>query len=91
MQLGFGGLSDCKRKTKICAREVLNCTVQRLFNDSQIILSSFLTYWAGLLKEGLKEQVIQLAEVVKSTALYFHKQDLQLRTQEERQLVPFAG
>jgi hypothetical protein len=44
-----------------------------------------------LLKEDLKDQVIQGAEVVKSTALFFHKQDLQARSQEERQLVPFAG
>jgi hypothetical protein len=55
------------------------------------LICSFLKYWAGLLKEGLKEQVIQGAEVVKLTALYFHKQDLQMHTQEEHQLVPFAG
>ena len=66
---------------------------KRVKSPTEIIclICSFLTYWAGLLKEDLKEQVIQGAEVVKSTALYFHKQDLQLRTQEERQLVPFAG
>jgi hypothetical protein len=51
----------------------------------------FLTYWAGLLKEGLKEQVIQGAEVVKTTALLFHKQDLKSCLQEEHQLVPFVG
>ena len=55
------------------------------------LICSFLTYWTGLLKEDLKDQVIQGAEVVKSAALFFHKQDLQARSQEERQLVPFAG
>jgi hypothetical protein len=55
------------------------------------LICSFLTYWAGLLNEGMKEQVIQGAEVVKSMTLYFHKQDLQTHTQEGHQLVPFAG
>ena len=50
-----------------------------------------MTLYFGLLNEGLKEQVIQGAEVIKSTALYFHKQDLQTHTQEGHQLVPFAG
>jgi hypothetical protein len=44
-----------------------------------------------LLKEDLKNQVIQGAEVVKASALFFHKQDLQARSLEKRQLVPFAG
>jgi hypothetical protein len=51
----------------------------------------FLTYWAGLLKEDLKEQMIQGAEVMKTAALFFHTQDLQAHSQVERQLVPFAG
>jgi hypothetical protein len=55
------------------------------------LICSFLTYWAGLLKEGLKEQVTRGAEVVKSTALYFHIKKLRTRTQEEHQLVLFAG
>jgi hypothetical protein len=66
---------------------------KRMKSPTEIVclICSFLTYWAGLLNEGLKEQVIQGAEVIKSTALYFHKQDLQTHTQEGHQLVPFAG
>jgi len=44
-----------------------------------------------LLKEDLKEQMIQGAEVMKTAALFFHSQDLKACSQEERQLVPFAG
>jgi hypothetical protein len=44
-----------------------------------------------LLKEDLRNQVIQGAEVVKASALFFHKQDLQARSLEERQLVPVTG
>ena len=33
------------------------------------MICSFLTYWAGLLKEDLKPQVLQGAEAVKSAAL----------------------
>jgi hypothetical protein len=66
---------------------------KRVKSSTEIVclICSFLTYWAGLLKEGLKEQVIQGAEVVKSMALFFHKQDMQSRAREEHQLVPFAG
>ena len=55
------------------------------------MICSFLTYWAGMLKDGVKEQVIQGAEVVKTAALFFHKQELQTRSQEDLQMVPFVG
>jgi hypothetical protein len=45
---------------------------------------AFLTYWAGLLKEGLKEQMIQGAEALKTTTLFFHSQDMMTRSQEDR-------
>jgi hypothetical protein len=66
---------------------------KRVKSPTEIVclICSFLTYWADLLKEGLKEQVIQGAEVVKSTALFFHKQDQQSRAREEYQLVPLTG
>jgi hypothetical protein len=44
-----------------------------------------------LLEEGLKDQVIQGAKLVKASALFFHKQDMQAHSLEERQIVPFAG
>jgi hypothetical protein len=53
------------------------------------MICSFLTYWAGLLMEDLKQQVVQGAEVVKMAALSFHKQDLRAHAEEERQLVPY--
>jgi hypothetical protein len=31
------------------------------------------------------------AQAVKTAALFFHEQDLQSRSQEEHQLVPYAG
>jgi len=43
------------------------------------MICSFLTYWAGLLKEDLKQQVIQGAEMLKTAALFFHKQDVKGR------------
>jgi hypothetical protein len=52
---------------------------------------TFLSYWAGLLKEDLKEQMIQGTEVMKMAALFFHSQGLQAHSQGERQLVSFAG
>jgi len=55
------------------------------------MICSFLTYWAGLLKEGLKDQVIQGADAVKTVALFFHKQGQQARAREEHQLVPYVG
>jgi hypothetical protein len=55
------------------------------------LICSFLAYWTGLFKEDLKEQVIQGAEVVKSTALFFHNQDMQARAHDDLQMVPFAG
>ena len=55
------------------------------------MICSFLTYWAGLLKEDLKQQVIQGAEALKTVTLFFHKQDAQRRTQDERQLISFVG
>jgi len=54
-------------------------------------MCSFLAHWTGLFKKDLKEQVIQGAEVVKSTALFFHNQDMQARAHEDLQMVPFAG
>ncbi|CAD6267248.1 unnamed protein product [Miscanthus lutarioriparius] len=45
----------------------------------------------GLLKDDMKEQVIQGAELVKKAALSFHNQELQAQSQEGMQLVPFAG
>ena len=55
------------------------------------MICSFLTYWAGLLKEDLKNQVSLGAEAIKTAALFFHKQDLKSQPQEENQLVPFAA
>ena len=55
------------------------------------MICSFLIYWAGLLKGDLEQQVVQGAEAVKMAALLFHKQDMQSRTQDEKQLVPYAG
>jgi hypothetical protein len=60
-------------------------------NEIVSLICFFLTYWTGLLKEGLKEQVIQGVEVVKSMVLYFHNQDLQTRAHEEHQMATFAG
>jgi hypothetical protein len=55
------------------------------------MICSFLTYWAGLLKEDLKNQVLLGAEVIKKATLFFYKQDLKSQLQEENQLVPFAA
>jgi hypothetical protein len=55
------------------------------------MICSFLIYWAGLLQENKKQQIIQGVEVVKTMALFFHKQDLAAQAQEERQLVPYVG
>jgi hypothetical protein len=55
------------------------------------MMCSFLTYWTGLLNEDLKQQVIQGVEALKTTALIFHKQDIQGQGQNERQLIPFVG
>jgi len=55
------------------------------------MICSFLTYWAGLLKEDLKNQVSLGAEAIKTAALFFHKLDLKSQPQEENQLVPFAA
>jgi hypothetical protein len=41
-------------------------------------------------KGDLGQQVVQGAEA-KMTALYFHKQEMQSRAQDERQLIPYAG
>jgi hypothetical protein len=38
--------------------------------------SSFLTYWAGLLKEDLGQQVTRGAEAVKTVVLLFHRQEM---------------
>ena len=55
------------------------------------MICSFLTYWAGLLKDNLKQQVVQGAEAVKTAALFFHRQDVQMQAQDERQLIPYVG
>ena len=55
------------------------------------MMCSFLTYRAGMLKDSLKQQVIQGAEDVEMAALSFHKQDVQFRSTNEQQLIPYAG
>jgi hypothetical protein len=66
---------------------------KRVKSPTEIIcvICSFLTYWAGLLKDDLKEQMTQGAEVMKTTALFFHKQDQKAYSVDERQLVPYVG
>jgi len=66
---------------------------KKMRSPSEIVclICSFLAYWTGLFKEDLKEQVIQGAEVVKSTALFFHNQDMQARAHDDLQMLPFAG
>jgi hypothetical protein len=66
---------------------------KRVKSPTEIICltCTFLSYWAGLLKEDLKEQMIQGTKVMKMAALFFHSQGLQAHSQGERQLVPFAG
>jgi len=53
------------------------------------MICSFLTYWAGLLKEDMQAQVIQGAAVVKSAALFFHSQGVQMGAGQ--QMVPYDG
>jgi hypothetical protein len=68
------------------------CTRNEVCFDKKRVKSpTFRDILGSLLKEDLKEQVIQGAEVVKTTALLFHKQDLKSCPQEEHQLVPFVG
>jgi hypothetical protein len=43
------------------------------------------------IKEDLKNQVSLGAEVIKTAALFFHKQNLKSQPLEENQLVPFAA
>jgi hypothetical protein len=64
---------------------------KRIKSPTEIVcmICSFLTYWAGLLNEELKTQVIQGAEVVKTAALFFHKQNQQAVAKQ--QLVLYAG
>ena len=64
---------------------------KRIKSPTEIVcmICSFLTYWAGLLKEDLKTQVVQGADVVKTVALFFHKQNQQ--PVSEQQLVPYVG
>jgi hypothetical protein len=72
-----------------------NCVFEgtRIKSPTEIVcmICSFLSYWAGLLKEGLKDQVIQGADAVKTVALFFHKQSQQACAREEHQLVPYVG
>jgi len=51
------------------------------------MMCSFLTYWVGMLKDDLKQQVIQGAKAVKMVALSFHKQDVQSYSTDDRQLI----
>jgi hypothetical protein len=55
------------------------------------MICSFLTYWAGLLKEDLRQQVNRGAEAVKTAALLFHGQEMRSQAQDEMQLIPFVG
>ena len=66
---------------------------KRINSPTEIVcmICSFLTYWAGLLSEDLKDQVIQGADAVKTAALFFHKQSQQACARDEHQLVPYAG
>jgi hypothetical protein len=65
---------------------------KRLKSPTEIIclICSFLTYWTGLLKEDLKDQVSKGAEAVKTTALFFHGQDAK-KSQGGQQIIPFNG
>lgn len=47
-----------------------------------VMICSFLAYWASLLNEDMKQQVLQGAEAVKMVALFFHKQNLQAHAQD---------
>lgn len=66
---------------------------KRIKSPTKIVclICSFLTYWSGLLKDDLKEQIVQGAEAVKAAALFFHKQDMQAHALEQQQIMPFAG
>ena len=68
-------------------------TKKRIKTPTEIVcmICSFLIYWAGMLNDGLKQQVVQGAEAVKMAALLFLKQDVQSQTNDDRQLIPFAG
>jgi len=48
---------------------------KRIKSPTEIVcmICSFLIYWAGMLNDGLKQQVVQGAEAVKTAALSFHK------------------
>jgi hypothetical protein len=66
---------------------------KRVKSPTEIVcmMCSFLIYWAGLLTEEWKHQVIQGAEAVKKAAIFFHRQNVQSCAQEEHQLVPYVG
>jgi len=71
---------------------------KRIKSPTEIVcmMCSFLIYWAGMLKDGLKQQVIQGemiqgAKILKMVALSFHKQDVQSQTNDDQQLIPFTG
>jgi len=55
------------------------------------MICSFIIYWAGLLKEDLEKQVIQGVEAVKTIALFFHNKDMEMQSQDDRQLVPYVS
>jgi hypothetical protein len=52
---------------------------KRVKSPTEIVcmMCSFLIYWAGLLTEEWKHQVIQGAEAVKKAAIFFHRQNVQ--------------
>jgi hypothetical protein len=56
------------------------------------MICSFIIYWASLLKEeDLEKQVIQGVEAVKTIALFFHNKDMEMQSQDDRQLVPYVS
>lgn len=52
---------------------------------------SFNAYWAGLQKTELEQQVLHRVETIKNIALLFHNQDMKMKEQEERRIMPYAG
>jgi hypothetical protein len=74
-------------------RNVVCFDNKRVKSPTEIVsmICSFLTYWAGLLKENLRQQVNRGAEAVKTAALLFHGQEMRSQAQDEMQLIPFVG
>jgi hypothetical protein len=76
-----------KTRNKVCFEN------KRVKSPTEIVcmMCTFLTYWAGMLKDGLKQQVMQGAEAMKMVALSFHKLDVQSFSTDDRQLIPYTG